>query len=216
MNLGSTVVLGLFPGAGEVARPARDGCRHPEGLAIQLHEHRAQAEFFIRDVFAVSYGARLGQLMPVIVAERDPEGGILAACGLRAAAGAALFLERYLASPIEALIAARCGAPAARARVVEVGNLALRPPFSARRLIGSLTRFLLAGETEWVAFTAVPTLRNAFTRLAIPSLALGQARAGVLPPEERAAWGNYYDTAPEVLAVRVRDAARALLSRPLV
>jgi hypothetical protein len=152
--------------------------------------------------------------MPSILAERDGDGGMLAACGLRAAAHGTLFLERYLDTTVEAAIGAQLGAGIARDAIVEVGNLAVRPPFTARELIASLTRHLLAGDAEWSVFTAVATLRNAFTRLGVPFLRLGRATLDALPPEQRAAWGSYYDTAPEVLAVRVRDAAYALLSRP--
>ena len=185
------------------------------GLAEQGGRDRAQAESFIRDIFATAHGARLGALMPAILAERDTDGGIHAACGLRAAADGALFLEHYLPDPIESMIPSRARVGVVRRNdIVEVGNLAVRPPFSARQLIASLTEYLLAGDAEWSAFTAVPTLRNAFARLGVPFLRLGVARLDALPASDRPAWGRYYDTAPEVLAVRVRDAAHALLAGP--
>lgn len=214
MSPGSTAALSLFDGARDTLRSVRDLRRHAGGLSVQQPDQRAQAEFFIRDVFGAAYGARLGMLMPTLLADRDAAGGILAACGLREASRGALFLERYLEAPVEHMIGARVGMRESRAHIVEVGNLAVRPPYTARRLIESLTRFLLAGEAEWVVFTAVATLRNAFSRLNVPFVRLGAACLDALPVEERSAWGRYYDTAPEVLAVRVRDAAHALLSRP--
>jgi hypothetical protein len=214
MERAGTLTLGWL-GTTEMPGASRaETVRHAPGLHVQTGAERSQAEFFIRDVFVAAYGARLGNLMPTILAERDPDGGLLAACGLRAAAAGPLFLETYLGAPIEIAIAAHTGAGIARESIVEVGNLAVRPPFTARELIASLTRHLLAGNAEWSVFTAVGTLRNAFSRLRVPFLRLGAARLDALAPEARAAWGTYYDTAPEVLAVRVRDAAHALLSRP--
>jgi hypothetical protein len=208
-----TLAFGWLHGTDKAARPRRDAGRHPPGLHVQTGAERAQAEFFIRDVFAAAYGVRLATLMPVVLAERDPEGGLLAACGLRAAADGPLFLETYLGASVERAIGGQLGAGVARERVVEVGNLAVLPPFTARALIASLTRHLLAGDAEWSVFTAVATLRNAFARLGVPVLRLGAAHLDALPAEDRAAWGTYYDALPEVLAVRVRDAAHALLAR---
>jgi hypothetical protein len=192
--------------------------RHPETVTGRLVEQaghdRLQAERFIRDVFFDAHGARLGTLMPTILAERDADGGLLAACGLRAAGESALFLERYLQQPIEDAIAAQGVRSLDRGAIVEVGNLAVRTPYTARQLIAALTEFLLAGEAEWSVFTAVPALRNAFARLGVPFLRLGIARIEALPERDRAAWGRYYDKVPEVLAVRVREAAYALLTRP--
>jgi N-acetylglutamate synthase-like GNAT family acetyltransferase len=152
--------------------------------------------------------------MPDILAERDGDGRLLAACGLRGAGDNALFLERYLDRPIEDGIGATGMRDVDRADIVEVGNLAVRTPYTARHLIATLTEYLLAGEAEWSVFTAVPALRNAFARLGVPFLRLGVARIEALPERDRSAWGRYYDKVPEVLAVRVRDAAYALLTRP--
>jgi len=183
-------------------------------LVVQAGRARAEAERFIRDVFFDAHGARLGTLMPEILAERDGDGRLLAACGLRGAAENALFLERYLDRPIEDGIGATGARGVDRARIVEVGNLAVRAPYTARHLIATLTEYLLAGEAEWSVFTAVPALRNAFARLGVPFHRLGVARIEALPERDRAAWGRYYDKVPEVLAVRVREAAYALLTRP--
>lgn len=214
MTSASTLAPGWLDGVHHAGRGWRDPVRCPPGLHVQTGADRLQAEFFIRDVFAAAYGARLAELMPVLLAARDTTGGLLAACGVRRAAHGELFLEAYLDKAVEVAIGALSGSPVTRACVVEVGNLAVRPPFTARALIASLTRHLLSGESEWSVFTAVASLRNAFSRLGVPYLRLGAARLEALPPEARPAWGTYYDTSPEVLAVRVRDAAHALLARP--
>jgi hypothetical protein len=211
MTTASPLVL-IRQGAGAVA--AHHSATGSGRLVVQAGRERVDAERFIRDVFFVAHGARLGTLMPDILGERDGDGGLLAACGLRGTGGGPLFLERYLDRPIEDAIAATGTRELDRADIVEIGNLAVRAPYTARHLITALTEFLLAGEAEWSVFTAVPALRNAFVRLGVPLLRLGIARIEALPEPDRAAWGRYYDKVPEVLAVRVRDAAYALLTRP--
>ena len=73
-----------------------------------------------------------------------------------------------------------------------------------------LTEHLAVSGFEWTVFTAVPALRNNFAGLGIPLLELGPARPERLRPAARAAWGRYYDCSPQVIAVRVADAAKAL------
>ncbi|MFZ3116692.1 MAG: thermostable hemolysin, partial [Variovorax sp.] len=67
---------------------------------------RAEVEAFVRDIFARRYGAQVQQFAPVLVSLQD-HGEIVAAAGYRSAADAPLFLERYLPSPVEALLAAQ-------------------------------------------------------------------------------------------------------------
>ncbi|MGH8617310.1 MAG: thermostable hemolysin [Burkholderiales bacterium] len=174
------------------------------------HAHRTEAAQFIRDTFRDSYGARLGRLMPLLLARQDRQGNIIGACGLRRASRQRLFLECYLDAPVQQLLMTRSGEYAVRAGIVEVGNLALRAPYSARALIADLTRYLACTGCEWAVFTAVPSLRNAFRRLDIPCFHLGEASLAHLPPAARTDWGNYYDCGPQVLAVRVSAAMSAL------
>ena len=61
---------------------------------------------------------------PQLVALHDDDGGIVAAAGYRSAADGPLFLERYLAAPVEALLGAAGRPSPGRGRIVEVGHLA--------------------------------------------------------------------------------------------
>src|SRR5690349_8234318 len=63
---------------------------------------RAGVEAFIRNVYQQRYGARVREFMPVLVSLRDAT-GIVAAAGYRDAGTSPLFLERYLAAPVESL-----------------------------------------------------------------------------------------------------------------
>ena len=65
-------------------------------------------------------------------------------------------------------------------------------------------------EAAWVVFTAVPALRNSFRRIGIPLVTLATADGNRLPAAARAEWGDYYEQAPAVTAVRVRSAFDAV------
>lgn len=172
---------------------------------------RDEVQAFIRAAFSLAYGARIEHFLPALyLLERGPEWA--AACGLRPAAGQPLFLERYLDAPVEELLAPTYDAPVIRAGIVEVGHLSLARPGVSRHFIALLTRYLHDRDFQWAVFTAVPLLHNAFRRLGIPLRSLAPALPLRLSPEERAAWGTYYDHHPVVCAVNV-GAARLALER---
>lgn len=170
---------------------------------------RPAVEEFVRRGFEHAYGARLTRLMPTLmVLRRDAQ--IAAACGLRPAACESLFLEAYLDAPVETALSLASGHRLERGDIVEVGNLVIARAGYARRLIVHLTTYLSGNGTGWVVFTAVPALRNSFRRLGIPLLTLAAARADRLPAAARAEWGDYYEQAPTVTAVRVQSAFDAV------
>lgn len=164
---------------------------------------------FIRRGFERAYRARIAHFMPALMRLRRGS-RLVAACGLRSAADEALFLEAYLDLPVEKALAAASRRPQLRDGITEVGNLVVAGAGDARRLIVHLTHYLRRGPTQWVVFTAVPTLRNNFRRLGIPLHNLGAADGVRLDAQARADWGTYYDQAPAVTAVEVAAAFEAL------
>ncbi|HEX2830463.1 MAG TPA: thermostable hemolysin [Burkholderiales bacterium] len=196
-------------GRPQAAEPATPASPPPYALKLVAAAERERVERFIHAAYETAYGARITSFMPCLATvSRGTE--IVAACGLRHAAGERLFVETYLGAPIEEPLSAAAGEAVARDALVEVGNLAILRPGYARLLIRLLTRHLYAHGARWVVFTAVPALRNNFAALSIPLYALGAARPERLPAAERERWGRYYDTAPQVTAVRVADAAAAI------
>ena len=171
---------------------------------------RREIEAFIHETFDRAYGADVRHYMPRLMSLRDESGTPLAALGFRFAASSRLFLEQYLDVPIESRLAAEVHTPLARTGIVEVGNLAVAHAGGARWLIAALTAYLAGGGYRWAVFTAVPGLVNAFRRLGIPLIALAAADIARLPPEERASWGTYYDTAPTVMAASVEQSFNVL------
>lgn len=163
---------------------------------------RAEAEEYVAQVFQQCYGACVRQFAPnLLLVERDS--CVSAVVGWRCAADERLFLEAYLDLPVEQLIARTAGRPIARESVVEVGHLA------AQRRGGSVDAILgLAGHLdalgfEWVVFTATGELIRIFSRLSLPLFALAPADPARLGASARD-WGSYYDTAPVVVAGRIR------------
>lgn len=165
---------------------------------------RAEAESFVRSIFARHYGARVAGFAPnLMLLERHEE--VIAATGWRPADGEQLFLERYLDLPIEQAMARLASQHVRRERIVEVGNLAAEKPGSSIHVVLELARHLDRLGYEWVVFTATSELIGIFARLGLPLLALAPADPECLG-SEAAAWGSYYDTGPIVVAGRIRAA----------
>jgi hypothetical protein len=182
---------------------------------LSVHGHgdarRAEVEGFIHGVFARRYGADIRHFAPVLVSLQD-EGTIVAAAGYRSAGESPLFLERYLASPVDALLASPADARPQRRGIVEVGNLAAGRAGEGRRLIALLSAHLDAQGFQWVVGTITTELRHLFVRIGVTPLALGIADSCALGPDA-AHWGTYYDHAPVVLAGHLGQALRHMARR---
>jgi len=163
---------------------------------------RAEVEQFIGDVFRKVYGAKIRRFKPCLMSLRDHDNRLVAACGFRSAALEPLFLENYLDQPIEAMLAERTGLPVKRGDIVEVGNLSVTEPGMARYLIAAIVNQLHATSKQWAVFTAVPMVRNAFIKMGLNPVMLGDADKSRLPAEEQAEWGSYYAQKPQIMAVR--------------
>lgn len=163
---------------------------------------RGEVEAVIRDVFARHYGARVTSFAPnLLLLERH--GRKIAACGWRGAQTESLFLERYLDKPIEQVMSRMAEQRIDRGRIVEVGNLAGEKSGGSLHVILALSTHLSRLGYEWVAFTATRELVGIFSRLGLPLLALAKADPSRLG-EEAQAWGSYYNSAPVVVAGRIR------------
>jgi hypothetical protein len=173
---------------------------------------RDAVERFIREVYRQHYGAAVRQFAPVLVALHDDEGAVIAAAGYRAADLAPLFLERYLAAPVERLLAEEGASVPCRAGIVEVGHLASGRAGAGRRLIFRLGEHLATEGFDWVVSTLTEELHQLFVRLGIEPQRLGRAEPHALGPQA-ADWGSYYDHRPLVLAGRLQPALGVLARR---
>ena len=172
------------------------------------HQDRPYAEAFVQKVFYNAYRARLDTFYPLLLSISENvtncRGEYAAVAGVRPAGREQLFLENYLELPIEQLLGVR------RQHIIEIGNLAPASAGQARWLITTLNAFMLGAGFTHVVFTAVPKLKNAFSRMGLPLTQLAEASGNSLPAEEKAKWGNYYDAEPKVFVGDLRIGAGPL------
>ena len=169
------------------------------------HPLRTQVEQFIARRFFEVHGARISSFMPLLVAQCTADSRILAAVGIRSAAGDALFLEHYLDTPIELAILSNAGqvmVTPQRDRIVEIGNLASINRRASWNLFKMLSALLAAENFEWAVFTGCTSLRRMFKTMNIEMVCLGRALQSRLPPDQQT-WGGYYEDNPQVVAGQV-------------
>ena len=167
---------------------------------------------FIRRRFLQAYGADPALRIPELLALSTAQGTLLAAVGVRNAGQEKLFLEDYLAVPVETVMPF----PGMdRRRIAEIAHLAGVEAGVSRYLFASLSVWLAGAGYDWVVCTGTDQLRNSFHRLGIATRVLADADPACLP-DGGAGWGRYYDHHPVVMAIRVADGMSALRSAGLL
>jgi len=152
----------------------------------------------IKETYARAYGAKIDSFMPKIMRVTSAAGDYRALMGFRLAGDERLFLENYLDDPIEDVISSYLGKPVNRCEIIEVGNLAEAEPGDARMALIGGTAYMWSLGCRWLVFTGVSRMRNSFRRLGLDIWELMAADENMLPPEEVAKWGTYYQGNPVV------------------
>ena len=165
-------------------------------------DYRAEVEHFISDVFFQAYGAKIKRFKPCLLSLRDHNHKLVAACGFRSAAYEPLFMETYLDLPVEAVLSEYTDLPVKRSEIIEIGNFSVIEPGMARYLIAAINDRLYDTFNQWAVFTAVPMLRNAFVKIGMNPVIIGDADKNRLSPEEQMKWGSYYDQKPQIMAIQ--------------
>jgi len=174
---------------------------------------RLAVEQYIAAQFQTVHGATIHDFMPVLLT-MGCHGKISAATGVRAASQP-LFLEQYLAQPVETALQPLAGQTVSRRHIAEIGNLVATQGGSSYLLFMVLTAVLQQAGFEWVVFTATPQVRKALRCLGLPTHALCEADPSRLTQSTAAEWGRYYSSQPKVVAGRVADAMDVLHRRKL-
>jgi len=182
----------FVPGAPPAAAP-----RTRFHLHRRNDETRSDVERLIADVYRQHYAAQIEHFMPVLVS-RGTDDDITAAAGYRSGVEP-LFLERYLAAPVEQALARVTGRPVARESIVEIGQFASRSAGEGRRLMLALARHLVDSGFCWAVITATADLRRLIRHQGLSTLPLGTAQRHCVG-DEAPLWGTYYRHAPKVLA----------------
>jgi hypothetical protein len=174
---------------------------------------RQQVERYISEQFRAVHGATIHDFMPVLLT-MGCHGKVTAATGVRAAAQP-LFLEQYLAQPVENALGPLAGQAVERRRIAEIGNLVATQGGSSYLLFMVLTAVLEKAGFEWVVFTATPQVKKVLGCLGLSIHALCDADPERLTRSSAAEWGRYYSSRPQVVAGRVADAMDVLTRRRL-
>ncbi|MEJ2610631.1 MAG: thermostable hemolysin [Candidatus Thiodiazotropha sp.] len=174
--------------------------------------NRIAAEQFVHRCFEYHYQANVQHFMPILMSLCDEQDRLQAVLGFRHAEQTPLFLETYLDSPAEQMIAKQINQPVDRSTLVEVGNLTAANTGIGRWLFIALTAYLSTTHCEWVLFTVGPILQNAFRNLGFELIDLGEASIERLPEAERDAWGSYYAQKPRVMAGKLAQGHATLRS----
>jgi len=171
---------------------------------LQIHSvddpMRGRVESYIHQRYQQRFGATLKEWLPTLVSVQE-NGEILAAAGYRGADDP-LFLERYLAAPIEQYLRDQ-NAPVARRLIVEAGQFAAARPGGGRVLVPLLARHLHQQGFDWAVSTLTSELHHLFARMGLAHQAISAATSDHLNEQERRDWGDYYAHAPHVFAGRL-------------
>lgn len=188
--------------------PAPAFLAHLPGTADRLDVER-----YIAAQFKAVHGATIHDFMPVLLT-MGCHGNTTAATGVRAASQP-LFLEQYLAQPVEQALRPLAGQDVERSRIAEIGNLVATQGGSSYLLFMVLTAVLEQSGFEWVVFTATPQVRKVLRYLGLSIHVLCEADPARLTQSSAEEWGRYYSGRPVVVAGRVADAMGVLTRRKL-
>lgn len=186
--------------------PQRAIATQPGAVTRTLHIHpmddplRGRVESYIHQRYQQRFGATLKEWLPTLVSVQE-NGEILAAAGYRGADDP-LFLERYLAAPIEQYLRDQ-NAPVARRLIVEAGQFAAARAGGGRVLVPMLARHLHQQGFHWAVSTLTSELHHLFARMGLAHQAISVATSDHLNEQERRDWGDYYAHAPHVFAGRL-------------
>ena len=168
---------------------------------------RSELEDFIHARYAAIYQANIGHFLPFLLATwQGPQ--LQGALGLRPGASGAFFVENYLDTSIENIVAQQQGEYVPRDQIIETGNLA-GSRGSSQLLFIVLTEVLYRAGFRWITFTATPMVINLLHRLGFAPQAVCEADVSRLG-EQAKDWGTYYDNKPSVVIGNIGQAHRTL------
>ena len=164
---------------------------------------------FVADRFAQQHGAMpcmdYGDWHVIHAPSEKP----LAALAVRSAADEQLFLETYIAEPIEQAVSRALGRSIHRNAIAEIGCLAAAPTAAILQLWGDAAVRLVDQHEVAVATLTLP-LRRMFARIGLPFIELLPADPGLLRSEMRERWGSYYEMQPIVCVGEIAEGLNAL------
>lgn len=189
------------------AMPLLQGCITPGCNTFTIVEpasgERAALEARIRSGFGMHFDACIEGFMPRFACYRH-RSGATGVIGMRCAAGEPLFLESYLDTPVETVIADATGSAVGRDRIAEVGQFVVDDRDIVTSFFRDLVPFLVGNGYDWVCFTGTDRIRALLARVGFQGLPVARADAArVRNSGDR--WGRYYDFDPVVILGKLDD-----------
>ncbi len=167
-------------------------------ITSRFAPERLRVEGFIKDIYRRSYGADISVTYPMLMSVRDADGHILAAAGFRVAEQEPLFLEQYIQSPIEQVLAGIYNRNVARSDIAEIGNLASAGKGASIFLFAAIASYLLHLNISYATVTGTDQLHRRLEMTGLHPHVICNADRARLNSEQKS-WGTYYDTQPRVL-----------------
>lgn len=158
---------------------------------------------FITGIYKQAYNAHIGVHYPVLMSVRDEHGILLSALGFRIATQETLFLEQYLAQPVDKILRTP------RHDIVEVGNLASAGGGASLFLFAALAAYLNHQQRQYAVITGTAFIEKRLYELGLRPQRLAPADPAKLLRQDED-WGRYYDTTPHVLAEHIDDGYKKL------
>ena len=182
-------------------------CLHAAGAPV-----RGEVEAFIHSRYASIYNADIQHFLPLFLATWQGH-QLQGALGLRPGASGAFFVENYLDSKIEEIVAMQQGGFVPREQIIETGNLA-GSRGSSQLLFVVLTQVLYMAGFRWITFTATPMVINLLHRLGFAPQVVCSADVSRLGGQAKD-WGTYYDNKPSVVIGNIEQAFKTLQDNEL-
>ncbi len=183
-------------------------------LLCRQDDAREAAEHCVRDKFQSAYGADLDTFLPFMLTMHCA-GRLTGVSGINPAASGPLFLEQYLAEPLESRIGKIIGHTPDRGSIVEIGNLVSASNGGSLAIFIVLASALAACGYDHMVFTATRKLRSRFTRLGFEFQHVADANLDCLIDSDAESWGSYYDNDPQVVLGSAVQAVQLIESRAL-
>ncbi|WP_421131773.1 thermostable hemolysin [Alteromonas sp. A079] len=174
-------------------------------VGVGASMHRTMLQQLIAQGFSRAYNASLHSFMPVLLGAGGNKP--YAALGVRSASSP-LFVETYMPAPVESMLA-HTNIVVKRSEIAEIGNLYSRHASYTQPLLLATALGLLQVNYSVMVFTATAQLRALMNNIGLPLTYLCEASKHSLG-SATAEWGSYYDTQPQVVALRISEIPRLI------
>ncbi|GLX77102.1 hypothetical protein tinsulaeT_04420 [Thalassotalea insulae] len=178
-------------------------------LVAQQDSARQSVEQFILQGYQKAFRACFSEFMPQLITLT--KGKHCAALGLRNAQQP-LFIEQYLAAPIETLTLFS-SQQVARSQIVEIGNLYsnAKPLTLPLFLLTAVALFI--NEQRYMVFAGTEQVLSLIQSTGITPTVICPAKAEYIQNREDN-WGRYYETNPNVVAVDLQQVVKVINRTP--